>query len=183
MNETDNVVSAGDGKSKKITIIPVVIALFLVVSLILAIFGIIAWQLGILRIERPGTISAYGFNKIKPQLSSAQLTPTGDFNCVFTNGVTGVGSMIWIDKNLLSIKDKDGRECGSYTITDASTSATPNSAYFISTGYNFKIKASNCPNHIAGELYTLNFKIPYNASKGGIEAEYTETGTITGFVG
>jgi len=155
----------GDRKARWIIILAAVVVFVFVVLPILTVVGIVMWQLVIFNVQGPGATTSIGFSKIKPQLAAADFTRNGEFTGTFTNGV---GARIRVYEPGVSVSQPNGPGCASVQVDRSDVPA----------GDNFRITASGCP--AGGDVYSVQVKIPYNLTIGGITTSHTDTGTIRG---
>jgi len=134
------------------------------------------WQLGlidgsglntsILEDLAPSQASHAGFLRITPQTNNHTLTSEGDLNTIFVNNA---GSLILVTS--VEVENPDGM-AGACTTQVAPTR--------VGVGGNFTVSASGCAPADPGSSYTLNFRISYDVSPGGVTASKQDLGFIRG---
>ncbi len=135
--------------------------------LVVMVVGIAMWQLGIFSMGS-SSVSSTGWAKIKPQLAACGLGRDGEFKGIFTNGL---GTLMYADTENAVIRELgSGSECATVEISPVTVSA----------GRNFKVSASGCATGLPGEVYDLQFSIPYDVVVGNVQSRHSEFGTIRG---
>ncbi|MBD3389005.1 MAG: hypothetical protein GF416_07960 [Candidatus Altiarchaeales archaeon] len=171
--------------------------------LVVAIVGIVLWQLGFLK-SGSTSITSTGFIKIKPQLSATSLTATGIFTTVFTNTlgadltVTGVKVYDLNSGSLLCCSHDIPGDCMSAGVIGAASDLggknhmqlNAGESVDVSKGRNVKVEMGNLAGGavtacmIAGgeadDSYNIRVVLLYDLDLGGATGSHTELGTFRG---
>ncbi|MDD5111385.1 MAG: hypothetical protein PHG85_02460 [Candidatus Altiarchaeota archaeon] len=126
------------------------------------IVGIVMWQLGIFNLGST-SVTASGFAKLKPQLTSCKMTTGGDFSCLFTNGA---GGSINVNTTM-----------GSPPCTAAGGNPPVGS---FGAGDNFYVNLTTCKSGAVGDAYVLDVSILYDLQVAGNTIRHNDTGKVRG---
>ena len=111
-----------------------------------------------------GMVTASGFAKIKPQLSSTGMNHDATFRGVFTNGA---GTRI--DIRNVDIESMDGSYCKGEV-----------EAISVAAGENFAVNGVDCGEGQSGDVYTMKVSIEYDITIGGVTSTRFDEGRIRG---
>jgi hypothetical protein len=132
--------------------------------LVVTIVGIVLWHMGVLSSSGPEVTSS-GFPKVKPEIETCKMSTSGDFSCLFGNGL---GSSITLDNIYLS---SDSATC----IVTAPSLGTS-----VGVGEHFMLQATGCPTGAVNQAYVVEVSISYTLSVGGGLVTHNDTGVING---
>jgi len=162
----EHVKPAPEEKSRSQVIYVAVIAVALLIGAAFVVFfvGIAMWQLGIFNMGST-SLTATGFAKIKPQLAGTSMEADGTFTSVLTNGA---GTAIKIKKIILTNKQ---------TSSACELDFSPGE---VAAGENIQVSGRGCGSGHKGDVYSVEMKIDYSLTIGGMTREHTDIGNLRG---
>jgi len=138
--------------------------------LVVMIVGIVMWQLGIFNLGST-SVTASGFAKLKPQLTSCKMTAGGVFSCLFTNGAGGSISINYLYGSIAGV-----------TCATTATTTLPGAlgAGPYGRGDNVNVGFPSCTKGAVGDAYALDVSIGYTLSVAGNSVTHNDTGKVRG---
>ena len=112
-------------------------------------------------------VQARGFGRLEPQSVGGRLVYKGVFSGIFVNKYNS--TVILYDEGLV-VTDNAGASCG--RVSASAKSVQPRES--------FELKAFGCRRGVSGEVYSLNFTIPYSVVVQGALSNRTIYGTLRG---